>query len=78
LPRPVTFGPLPEPGRAVPPGAEIAGVTGQVSGVPFTELGSCDMKSTATLPGGMPVAGIGAQAVAGWPAAAMRPKAVAS
>ena len=43
---------------------ETAGVIGHVSGPPFTELGSSDMKSTATLPGGKPVAGTAGHVVA--------------
>src|SRR5689334_23097107 len=74
VPRPVTA-PAPEFVIAVPKVWLIAGATGHVSGVPFTLAGSCDRKSTATFPGGIPFVGTAGQLVSGWPGVAMRPKA---
>src|SRR2546428_783205 len=57
VPRPVMLGPVPEFGSADPNCWLSAGAIGHVSGPPFTDCGSCDMKSTATLPGGIPFVG---------------------
>src|SRR5512142_2856605 len=76
LPRPVTVGPEPEPAIAVPPAVRIAGVIGHVSGPLFDELGSSDMKSTATSPAGSPELGTDGHEVAAVPGCAMRPNCV--
>ena len=78
VPRPVSDALDPEPASAVPYCCEIAGATGHVSGPPFADDGSCDMKSTATSPGGTPVDGTAAHDVAATPACGMRPNFVAS
>jgi hypothetical protein len=62
----------------VPPGCEIAGATGHVSGEKLIELGSCDRKRTATCPLGKPVAGTAGQAATFGVPSGMRPNFVTS
>ena len=61
---------------AVPIGT--AGATGHVRGVRLVELGSLEMKSTATCPTGSPVDGTAGQLVSGCPATGMWPNFVTS